>query len=274
MRVVSLLYHDVVPPDDFESSGFPGGDSAIYKLELSEFEKHLEAICSVIDRPATVFDLARLSGLPTLLTFDDGGSSAHKYVADFLDALGWRAHFFVTTNWIGRHGFLSSTQIRDLRTRGHVIGTHSCSHPPRMSHCSRNELRQEWNDSIAVLSNILGETVNIASVPGGYYARNVAETAAESGIRILFTSEPRISSHIVNGCLVLGRFTVQQAVRPETAAAIVAGKIASRFQQFVYWNIKKIAKTAGGTHWLRIRKWVLERKCNESDLRQPRLPTH
>jgi hypothetical protein len=73
MRVVSLLYHDVVPSGDFESSGFPGGDSAIYKLELSEFEKHLMAIHNVIDRPATVLDFARLSGLPTLLTFDDGG---------------------------------------------------------------------------------------------------------------------------------------------------------------------------------------------------------
>ena len=260
MRVVSLLYHDVVPPGDFECSGFPGGDAAIYKLELSEFEKHLTAIHNVIDRPTTISDFARSNGRPTLLTFDDGGSSARTCIVDLLGALGWRAHFFVTTNWIGQRGFLSSTQIRDLRARGHIIGTHSCSHPPRMSYCGRSELRQEWSDSIAVLSDILGETVDIASVPGGYYARNVAEAAAECGIRTLFNSEPRISSHIVNGCLVLGRFTVQQGIPPQTVASIAAGKVGSRFRQFAYWNIKKIAKTAGGTYWLRMRKWVLDKE--------------
>jgi len=257
MRVVSLLYHDVVQARDFESSGFPGADAAIYKLELSEFEEHIAAIHEVIDRPATVRELAHLNGRPTLLTFDDGGSSAHEHIADLLDRHDWRAHFFVTTDWIGQRGFLSPTQIRDLRTRGHVIGSHSCSHPPRMSHCSRNELRREWTNSIAVLSDILSETVDTASVPGGYYRRNVAEAAAEAGIRTLFTSEPRTSSQVVNGCLVFGRFTIQQGVPAVTAAAIAAGSATNRFQQFAYWNIKKIAKVAGGTRWLLMRKWLL-----------------
>jgi len=257
MRIVSLLYHDVVQAGDFESSGFPGADAAIYKLEVSEFEEHLKAIHVAIDRPAIIRNLAQSNGGPTLLTFDDGGSSAQEYIADLLDRHGWRAHFFVTTDWIGQRGFLSPTQIRDLRTRGHIIGSHSCSHPPRLSHCSRNQLRQEWTNSIAVLSDILGETVDIASVPGGYYRRNVAETATEAGIRTLFTSEPRISSQVVNGCLVLGRFTIQQGVSAETAAAIAAGRAMNRFHQFAYWNIKKIAKTAGGTSWLRMRKWLL-----------------
>jgi peptidoglycan/xylan/chitin deacetylase (PgdA/CDA1 family) len=261
MRVVSLLFHDVVPPDDFESSGFPGGDAAIYKLELSEFERHLDAIKTVTDRPATVTDLPYPSTPSILLTFDDGGSSAHEYIADLLDRLGWRAHFYVTTNWIGKRSFLRPEQIRDLRTRGHIIGSHSCSHPPRMSYCSRQELRHEWTDSIGALSDILGEAVDTASIPGGYYSRNVAETAAECGIRTLFTSEPRISSQLVHGCVVLGRFTIQQKIQPATVAALAGGKTTARFRQFAYWNLKKIVKTAGGDYWLEMRKRVLARQC-------------
>src|SRR5215510_5632824 len=82
MRIVSLLYHDVVPPGDFESSGFPGGDAAIYKLELPEFEQHLNAIHPVISRHVTLRELPHLQTPPMLLTFDDGGSSAHTYIAD------------------------------------------------------------------------------------------------------------------------------------------------------------------------------------------------
>src|SRR5215471_14863174 len=223
MRVVFLLYYDVVPSGDFESSGFPGGDAAIYKLELPEFEQHLNAIHAVISRPATVRELPHLQTRPTLLTFDDGGSSAHTYIADLLERLGWRGHFFVTTNWIGQRGFLTPAQIRDLRSRGHLIGSHSCSHPPRMSYCSRKELLEEWNNSVAILSDIVGEQIDLASVPGGYYRRHVAETATEAGIRTLFTSEPRISSQVVNGCIVLGRFTIRQKVPPATVAAIARG---------------------------------------------------
>jgi peptidoglycan/xylan/chitin deacetylase (PgdA/CDA1 family) len=245
MKTILLLYHDVVDDDDFDSSGFPGGDAHIYKLPLPEFERHLAAIHSA----------AR--GRPLLLTFDDGGSSAHQHTAGLLEEFGWRGHFFVTTNWIGKSGFLNPEQIRDLRKRGHRIGSHSCSHPPRMSYCTPEELHREWGHSIAVLADILGEKVEVASVPGGYYARNVAEAAAATGIRTLFTSEPQTATHVVNGCRVLGRYTIQQGVKPATAAAIAAGEFAPRVRQYAYWNAKKFVKWTGGTSWLRLRRWVL-----------------
>src|SRR5262245_28033911 len=116
MRAVSLLYHDVVPPGESESSGFPGGDSAIYKIELSDFEEHIRALASIIDRPTKVSELCALHDPSTLLTFDDGGSSAHTFIADMLDKRGWHGHFFVTTNWVGQRGFLNQRQIRDLHS--------------------------------------------------------------------------------------------------------------------------------------------------------------
>ena len=139
------------------------------------------------------------------------------------------------------------------------MGSHSCSHPERMSHCSRQQLRREWSDSIAVLSDILGRRVDVASVPGGYYGRNVAEAAAEAGITTLFTSEPQTTAHAVDGCTVMGRYTIQQGVRAATAAAIASGKTLPRCRQLAYWRAKTLAKTAGGTSWLRMRKWILER---------------
>jgi peptidoglycan/xylan/chitin deacetylase (PgdA/CDA1 family) len=259
MRAISLLYHDVVPDGRFDTSGFLGGDADIYKLHIEEFQQHLIAIrSSTQQQPTTAAQIAETRSMPLMLTFDDGGSSAHDCIADLLEAQGWRGHFFVTTDWIGRKGFLNQAQIRDLSSRGHLIGSHSCSHPQRMSHCSVRALQQEWNRSVAVLSDILGARVTLASVPGGFYARNVAETAAAAGLTTLFTSEPRTRREVVNGCTVWGRYTIQQGVKPATAAAIANGAILPRFQQTAYWNAKKLAKTAGGTSWLRMRKWLLE----------------
>src|SRR5437867_8744422 len=127
------MYHDVVPEGEDDASGFPGPGAAVYKLHRGEFEKHIAAI------HAAGCVVESLDGLgnwgqrrPLFLTFDDGGVSAVSPIADVLEGFGWRGHFFVTTGCIGQPAFLSTEQIRDLRKRGHVIGSHSCSHPTRM----------------------------------------------------------------------------------------------------------------------------------------------
>ncbi len=210
-------------------------------------------------KPVTISELDQLRKLPVVITFDDGGVSSHEYIAGMLENLGWCGHFFITTDWIGKDGFVDASQIRDLDRRGHLIGSHSCSHPPRMSYCTPQQLDREWKRSVAVLSDLLGKKVEIASVPGGYYSRNVATAAAAAGITTLFTSEPHTQAETVDGCTVMGRYTIQQGVKATTAAAIASGRILPRYQQLAYWNAKKLAKAAGGTSWLRMRKWLLAR---------------
>jgi peptidoglycan/xylan/chitin deacetylase (PgdA/CDA1 family) len=196
---------------------------------------------------------------PLLLTFDDGGESASTLIAGALERHGWRGHFFVTTDYIGKPGFLSEEQIKDLHARGHVIGSHSCSHPPRMSHCGWDRLMREWSESVWVLSEILEGPVKTASVPGGYYSREVAEAAGQAGIRFLFTSEPTVRPHRVGECLVLGRYFVQRGMPPSVAAGFAAARAGVRWKQALLWNVKKAAKAAGGEFYLRARSVLLAR---------------
>ncbi len=42
MRLVALMYHDVVPAGAEDSSGFPGPDAALYKLDRQAFARHLD----------------------------------------------------------------------------------------------------------------------------------------------------------------------------------------------------------------------------------------
>jgi|ERR1051326_3142759 peptidoglycan/xylan/chitin deacetylase (PgdA/CDA1 family) len=243
MNSVALLYHDVVTANDFESSGFAGAEADIYKLNANEFERHLDAIAHANPR--------------VLMTFDDGGISFYDRIAPALEQHGWRGYFFIATNWIGKPGFLNTSQIRDLRSRGHMVGTHSCSHPLRMSHCAFEEIQHEWTESVIRLSDILGERVEMGSVPGGYYSKKVAKAAALAGIRTLFTSEPTLNAHSVDGCVVVGRFTVRQGTSAEIAAALARADYIPRLKQSLSWNTKKALKKAGGTAWLTLRKRVL-----------------
>ena len=258
--ILSLLYHDVVEPQDFSSSGFLGGDADIYKLTRSEFDLHLQMLDRASGRgEVAVLDSAarRLSAKSLLLTFDDGGASA-VLIASLLEQRGWRGHFFITTDYIGKPGFVTADQIRELHRRGHVVGSHSCSHPIRMSHCTEAQLKREWTVSSQILSEILGQKLRVASVPGGFYSKPVAESAAEAGIEVLFNSHPTVRTTMVNGCLVLGRYSVQQGLSARRVVSMAQGAWLPRFQQHLFWNAKTIAKRLGGSYYLALRKSLLK----------------
>lgn len=259
MKATSLMYHDVVEGDDPDSSGFPGGAAALYKLPRAAFERHLEAIAAAGGRPQVAAAEGWGSGQPLFLTFDDGGVSASNVIAPLLEKYQWRGHFFMTTDCIGRQGFLTAEQLRELAREGHVIGTHSSSHPTVMSALSRSELLREWSSSRARLEDILGARVEVASVPGGYYSATVGEAAAEAGIRILFYSHPTVQAHRVGGCWVLGRYYLQRHMSAETAAGFAVSRWAPRFRQAFLWNCKKAAKTVAGGAYLKLWRMLLER---------------
>ncbi len=75
----------------------------------------------------------------------------------------------MTTGCIGQPGFLTADQIRELDRRGHCIGSHSCSHPRRMSRLPWEQLVLEWKVSVQCLEELVRHSVTAASVPGGEY---------------------------------------------------------------------------------------------------------
>jgi len=110
---------------------------------------------------------------------------------------------------------------------------------------------------VAVLADILGEKPRVASVPGGFYSRRVAEAASQAGIQLLFNSEPTARVETVGDCFVLGRYCLQQGMSAATAAAIAGGALRPRLFQFVLWNSKKAVKRVAGPLYYSVRKSLL-----------------
>ncbi len=234
------MYHDV--------SADPAALIDRDTMPADEFRKHVRAIGKVVaggPDPATA--LTNGNSVHLLLTFDDGRTGTYDYAARILDEVGWRAHFFIITDLIGTTGFLTRRQIRALAEQGHVIGTHSCSHPLRISACSGHQLLHEWTASRKALEEIVGAPVLFGSIPNGDYSRAVAQAAAASGLKALFSSEPVTSTFEVEGCLVLGRFCLRRGTSPRIAAGLVQGQFCRRFGQLVAWNFRQIAKSIGAT---------------------------
>jgi peptidoglycan/xylan/chitin deacetylase (PgdA/CDA1 family) len=286
MRTVSLLFHDVYAADPRESGfGSPAADR--YKLLVGQFDAQLAGLAQVrADAPVLVQDIS--GGLkpeiscvdddealwrsgrhvspdrarrrcPYLITVDDGGVSYYTVVADRLEARRWRGHCFVSTDAIGTRGFLSASQLRELDTRGHVIGSHSASHPTRFSACEAAHMRQEWTRSRMVLEDLLGHEVLTASVPGGYYSRRVARSARDAGLRLIFTSEPITASHDEDGILVMGRFTLRPGHPTDRAGRLAGREPWARYQEWASWRAKGAVKPLLGPLYSPAADWVLSR---------------
>jgi peptidoglycan/xylan/chitin deacetylase (PgdA/CDA1 family) len=243
MRLVSLLFHDVYDADPRES-GFASEAANRYKLPAKDFDAQLAG-------------LAGINRETFRITVDDGGLSYYTHVADRLETYGYRGLCFVTTDCISRPGFLTAPQIRELDGRGHVIGTHSQSHPARFSALKPDAMQREWEMSRGVLEDILGHAVEYASVPGGYYSRTVAKSADDAGVRALFTSEPTTAIDSEDQCAVLGRFTIRYGDAPDLARKLVEAAPWTRMAAWASWNAKGLVKPLLGTGYMRVANWLL-----------------
>jgi peptidoglycan/xylan/chitin deacetylase (PgdA/CDA1 family) len=240
MQHVSLLFHDVFVSDASES-GFNSPAADRYKMSVREFDAQLG--------DSNALGAARL-------TFDDGGVSFYTIVADKLEARGLHAYCFVTSGFIGRPGFLDAAQIRELDRRGHVIGTHSASHPARFSALSRAHMRREWTEGRQRLEDELGHAVTTGSVPGGYFSRDVGRAAAESHLFLLFNSEPVRSTRVIEGCAIAGRFTIRAGAPSDLACRLVQGAPWARSKEWAAWNAKGLVKPLLGSSYPRVADWM------------------
>jgi peptidoglycan/xylan/chitin deacetylase (PgdA/CDA1 family) len=267
MRLVCLLFHDVFMRRA-EESGFVSQAANRYKLSLNEFDRQLDSLTELGATPSLIDDLHQSTELHNaegsepeapprfVFTFDDGGLSYYTLVADRFEARGWRGHCFVPTDFIGKRGFLSANELRDLDKRGHSIGTHSASHPPRFSHLPADRMREEWSRSREALEDVLGHPVRIGSVPGGYFSNLVAATAGDSGLRVLMTSEPVTWTRSVNRCVVTGRFAVRCGAPADRARKFVMPAPWTRANAWAGWNAKGLFKPILGSSYSRIADWV------------------
>ncbi len=127
VQVASFEYHEVT--DDPAASGFQRPGAAPYKLTCRAFAQHLAAIATSPVIPERIVDIdLTWPGRHLLLTFDDGGKSA-VYVSEELSRRDWKGHFFIVTSLIGTRTFVDAGAIRYIRSQGHVIGSHSHTHP-------------------------------------------------------------------------------------------------------------------------------------------------
>ena len=234
MKTISLMYHDIVLEND-KSSGFQNDSAFQYKVLKGNFEKQVSA----------------LKEDDVEFTFDDGGESFITSAAPILEKYGKKGVFFIATDFIGTPGFLNEEQVRELDARGHVVGSHSCSHPHNMTDLTESEIEKEWSESIRKLENILGHKVEVASIPNGYKNKNILKYAEKAGIKKLWTSD-LVDSRF--GKMELkGRYVIHKDTFLEDTIAIAQSNV-MRLKLKCRWAILSVVKGILGNSYDNVKK--------------------
>jgi peptidoglycan/xylan/chitin deacetylase (PgdA/CDA1 family) len=210
-RWVALMYHGVT------TGGAGGAGPDYFAVPARAFAEQLDALrdwgfagCS-LDRAIRASGTARVG-----ITFDDGDASQYARAFPELVRHQMTATFFVVTDWVGRAGYATWDQLREMKAEGMSIQSHTRSHP-FLSELSGDAVADELASAKARLDEELGQDTEMLALPGGDRPRR-PHTAliAATGYRVVATSrwgvmtrsEPGHEPHFICRCTVRGRPTL------------------------------------------------------------------
>jgi len=153
------------------------------------------------------------------ITFDDGDASNLDVALPLLQARGLVATFFVTSDFVGQPGMLSSAGVRALADAGMEIGSHGRSHA-FLADLPEAALRAELEDSRKRLQDWTGTEVRTLALPGGRGGERERRAALDAGYTVLFGSVPGPNRHPRAGAW-LQRLAVTRELPLERYAALV-----------------------------------------------------
>ena len=121
-----------------------------------------------------------------VLSFDDGYRDNYEAAYPLLKRYGFRATIFVISGLVGRSGYLTWPQLRQMAADGITIGAHTVGHPD-LTLLSRADAAMEIRESKLALEKELGRPVLFFAYPSGRYNQAVVEMVKAAGYEAAVT---------------------------------------------------------------------------------------
>jgi peptidoglycan/xylan/chitin deacetylase (PgdA/CDA1 family) len=159
------------------------------------------------------------------ISFDDGDLGQFTRAFPALVARDMTATFFVTTSWVGRPGHVSWAQLREMKSAGMSVQSHTRTHP-FLSELGAAALREELCGSKGELDNALEQATEMLALPGGDFPPSrLRRMVKDAGYQVVATSRwgtNRAEGAVGADPLYLRRCTVRGAPRPAHVRRILA----------------------------------------------------
>lgn len=255
-HLVYLMYHEIELPGRPLCQDEPG--YVRYIVREADFREQLRAIKARGWRGMSVGEALTATDTPGVaITLDDGCETDLITAAPLLRELGFNATSYVTVGFLGRRGYLSRSQLRELSDLGLETGSHSLTHP-YLSDLTQDQLTREIAGSKQELEQITGLPIHHFSCPGGRWDARVAATAKQAGYRSVATSRI-VANSAATDVFELGRVAVMRSTGLEEFRALAEGRGLWRLR---LWNsARSFGKNVlGNALYDQVRSRLLKRK--------------
>ena len=123
-----------------------------------------------------------------IVTFDDGYEDNYTQALPLLEERGMKGEVYVVTNFIGKKGYLTWDELRDMQQRGIEIGCHTADHLPLVG-LSRAEQEDQVRLSKLLLEWNGIKTVFSFSYPNGSCNEEIAALLRDSNYLTAVTGD-------------------------------------------------------------------------------------
>ncbi|MDT4954765.1 MAG: hypothetical protein QOJ02_2903 [Acidobacteriota bacterium] len=253
--VVYLMYHELELPERALCESDPG--YVRYVLKAADFREQIAHLRAAGFRGISVGEaLAQNdeSNPRVVVTFDDGCETDLTVAAPLLLEAGFNATFYVTVEHLGRRGYMSESQLRELSDLGFEIGSHSMTHS-FLHDLTTEQIQAEVAGSRDKLEEITSKRVAHFSCPGGRWDRRVSWMVQEAGYDSLVTSKIGVNSP-QSDSFRLARVPIMRGIGIEEFARISRGLgLGRRRAQSAVLNVAK--RVLGNSMYQKLRSTVL-----------------
>ena len=252
-RAIYLMYHELKCPgvDLCDNSASYGR----YALTEKEFADQVALLSRRKARVQTVSQslATRDTDLSLVLTFDDGCVTDLK-AASVLQHFGFGATFYVVSGFIGRPGYLSAAQLREIADAGFEVGCHSRTHP-NLSTLDSAGLHQEIVVAKKEIEDIIGKEVKHYSCPGGFWCADAARTAVDAGFTTMATSRIGFNTSQTDP-YCLSRIAIYQGTALGRFEQLCRGR-GLRARRSLQWLMDRSKQLLGERYYRRVRSGIL-----------------
>ena len=194
--LVALMYHHISPKDTPEKQQDPFTISPqMLERQLLFLKQNGYTTISEKDILHAYKTGKTTIKKPVLLTFDDGYADNYTYLFPLLKKYNVAALIFLITDNIGKDGYLSQTQIAEMKQSGLVsFGSHTCAHR-RLRRLTDDEILYEVTQSKRVLEEKLGDKIYSFCYPfgAGGFDKRVRPRVLEAGYLLDFSTKKGIN---------------------------------------------------------------------------------
>lgn len=179
-----LMYHEIaVGPNDLYVS--PND----FQKQLDFLARHGYHTVTLTELLSAVQGRSTLPPRPLVISFDDGYDNAYRVAYPMLKKHGFRGVFFVFVKGVGRRGYVTWAELREMTQAGMEIEAHTWSHPD-LTRLAGNpaRLRVETAGARAELEGRLGVAVRCLAYPYGRYNAAVLAAVRQAGYEVAVTT--------------------------------------------------------------------------------------